>query len=337
MSPSSTQPKTLSFAACDRFFSIAELLNIFLENCSPLVLLNCTRVCRSWNTTIAGSTQLQQTLFLEPCYDESGEYKLNPIINSHFAPILGPKLGDGEIASEAVLLQFEAGNECSSQDIISLPWARETSMDAPTRRAFMDKNASWRRMLISQPPIQHLDWWHDWKHVPTTTQDMQDWLARRGLMTQHVARGYGYETEHQAVTLGMLWDLVESRIVRGCTARVQIFPQGSSVLDDEYATNGERQFTIQAWTRHNPFAPDTPRVKFTTHQIWTTKPRSGAGFDMRKNKWANKVSPVRTSYVDRDGFGILADDCVRDYDVERWSKSDGFVFPRLSRGDFRWY
>jgi hypothetical protein len=130
-------------------------------------------------------------------------------------------------------------------------------------------------------------------------------------MTQHVARGYGYETEHQVVTLGMLWDLVESRIVRGCTARVQIFPQGSSVLDDEYATNGERQFTIQAWTRHNPFAPGRPRVKFTTHQIWTTKPRSGAGFDMRKNKWANKVSPVRTSYVDRDGFGILADDCVR--------------------------
>jgi hypothetical protein len=333
MSPPPTQPVALPSNACHRFFSIAELLNIFLGNCSPLVLLNCTRVCRAWNATIAESTQLQQNLFLQPSCDKSGECKVNPIISSHFAPILGPKLGDDEIASETVLSRFEAGNKCTSKDITSLPWARGTSMDAPTRRAFADKNASWRKMLVSQPPIQRLDWWHEWKHVPTAAEDIQGWVARRVLVSRRRARGYGHETEYQAVTLGMLWDLVESRIIRGCTARVQIFPRGKIVQDDEHATRGERETTIQWTVRDNPLEANTPRVKIATDQIWNKTPRKGAGFDFRNNKWAS-INPVRTTYVDRDGFGILADDCVRDFEVERWSKSDGFSWPRLSRGDF---
>jgi hypothetical protein len=329
MSPPPTKPAALPSNACDRFFSIAELLRIFLGNCSPLVLLNCTRVCRTWNTTIAESTQLQQSLFLEPSCDKSGEYKINPIISSHFAPILGPKLGDDEVASETVLSRFEAGNKCTSKDITSLPWARGTSMDAPTRRAFADKNASWRKMLVSQPPIQRLDWWHEWKHVPTATEDIQGWVARRVLVSRRVARGYGNETEYQAVTLGMLWDLVESRITRGCTARVQIFPRGKNVQDDEYATSAERRMIAQANVQNIPFWPDTPRVKITTHQVWSKKPWSGAGFDMRKGKWAN-INDTRPSYFDGNGYGILADDCENDHKTERWSKSDGFFWVRLS-------
>jgi hypothetical protein len=47
-------------SACDRFFSIHELVSAFLHEADTPVLVNCQRVCQLWKGIVDRSRKLQE-------------------------------------------------------------------------------------------------------------------------------------------------------------------------------------------------------------------------------------------------------------------------------------
>jgi hypothetical protein len=335
MSSANPKSRPLSFDACDQFFSIAELFNLFLEQCSVKVLLNCTMVSRRWKNTIESSTLLKEHMFLSPVEKTEGvEYKLNPLISTYFAPVLGLASSDENTSSEESIARFEAGNLCTAKDLKFMPWARGTSMHAPTRRAFAHPEASWINMLVSQPPICRLDWWHNWAHDRSFVGNVGSWLASRvSHRDGEAANGWGHQDlKGQHVTLGMLWDLVESRLTRGCTTRVQFFPRGKLAMNDEHATFREISQGSRESTGLRPKYDINwmePRVKITTQQVWNRVPWKCAGFNMQTQQWVT-MRYKRPEYYEGDGFNTLLADCTYDGpSLPRWSMSGGFRWTGL--------
>jgi hypothetical protein len=332
---SSDESCVLLFDACDRFFSIPELVNLFLEQCSTKVLLNCTLVCCDWEYNIRRSKLLQEHLFLEPDGTPRSETRLNPILESHFSPILCHHQADTNLSSGAAIARLEAGRNCVAEDLTSTSWARGTSLDAPTRLAFIHDEASWRQMLVSQPPISRIDWWHEWAVDSSVAGDIKSWVARTIFNQDNLAAcGWGHQDQdRQYVTLGMLWDLVESRLSRGCAVRVQYFPFGKTVEDDPYATTEERNWIARGEPSCRPYASTTPRVKIATQQIWSRTPWSQAGFDMDSKQWVTMPQKRPTNNTD-DGFNTLLTDCrYEDFDEPRWSRSEGVNYWRSLDGE----
>jgi hypothetical protein len=315
-------PRPSSFDACERFFGIAELLRTFLDHCPTSVLLNCTRVCRTWKDIIDQSTPLQEHLFFQPMEEDEGiNRRLNPMLE-YFAPILIVGSTSKHVPSEASFAE--------PKELISLRWARDTSMDAPSRRAFAREEASWRDMLVSQPPISRIDWWHQWTHNPDLAEDAGSWCAH-GVFSgdDEAACGWGHQDlDGKYVTLGMLWDLVEGRMARGCTARVQFFLDGLSAEADPDAHEEEKRWFAENDLSRRPYGIATPRVKISTQQVWNKVPWAKAGFDMAAQKWVTMQD--RPDYYDGDGFNVLRADCHYDHHAARWSQNDAFQWTELT-------
>lgn len=314
--------------ACDRFFSIPELVRMFLEECSTQVLLNCTLVCNDWNKIITGTDCLQEHLFLKPARSVEGvRRKLNPMLRSHFAPILCPRSQHCETSPSGCPNNIEDGCPCTYRDILQLLWAQEPSVDAPMRRAFMRAEASWRGMLVSQPPVERIDWWHEWmydQNVPDVY--LFEATIGRGNDGEEDIDGWGHQDlDREFVTLGMLWDLVESRLARGCLARVHYFLDGKAVEDDPSAIEEERGYIAEEDRGQRQYTSSTPRVKITTQQIWNNIPWRNAGFDMKTQPWID-MPQNRHQITFGDGFNALRADCNQDWASEnyRFSRSDGF-------------
>jgi hypothetical protein len=323
---SSTSRSVPSFEACNQFFGIAELLEILLNQCSPGVLLNCTMVCRNWNQRIKRSTLLQEHLFFKPTEAREGtEPTLNSML-AYFAPILVPNSSPEDAAT------FIEPGYAKPEDLASLPSARNTSMTAPTRRAFAHHKASWRNMLASQPPISRIDWWHQWTHDSSAAENPESWIARQ-VFNRDSGAAYGWGHQDQSrefVTLGMLWDLVESRMTRGCTARVHFFLNGMAAENDPDATEEEKRWVAENnWSRR-PYTPTQPRITIRTQQVWSEVPWAHAGFDLKKGKWVSMPHVRQTEHYAGDGFNILRSDCHYDFKGKRWSKSERFRWVELT-------
>lgn len=267
-----------SFDACDRFFSIHEMVSYFLHTAPPLVLLKCHRVCKLWNEIISDSEICQQNLFLEPVERDDAEGpmvpRLNPILWECFGPVLACGTSKNKPDSQP----------CSYEDLLKLPWARDgDSMDAPARLAYARGEASWREMLVSQPPIRRLDWWHYWR-----TEDEE---SNAQYSMQDVPRGWGHQDSNgSSVTIGMLWDLIEARLKRGCQAQVLYFPKGSSVHEDETAGEVEREWEIDGSNQHRGFTTTLPRVKILTNHAWPgVEPEKCMKFSIEEDTWVSRM------------------------------------------------
>lgn len=102
----------------DRFFSIAELVELFLHEADTLELLKCQRVCRQWKEIIDASDVLQEKLFFRPLdnYEETSPLvEMNPSLETHFAPIL-QFLAEDSLPSHALRTQ-----NCLYADLQTLP------------------------------------------------------------------------------------------------------------------------------------------------------------------------------------------------------------------------
>ena len=273
---------------------------MLFDECSVHGLLKCTMVCSAWNDIIQGTDLLQEHLYLKQAVSGLGSCrKLNPILESHFAPILCPDMP----------------RPSNYEDIATLAWARDSSIDAPKRRAFTRSEASWRDMLVSQPPLERIDWWHEWLYDEDATNDDASGATRRGFSEEHVeVDGWGHQDKSsEFVTLGMMWDLVEGRLARGCLVRVHYFLEGKAVEDDPFATEAEREYIAEG-DRQRPYEPSTPRVKISTQQIWNKVPWNKAGFDMSARRWVEMPQRVE-HHSFGDGFNALRGDCKED---SRW-------------------
>lgn len=311
----------ISHVACGRFFAIPELVSLFLEHAPTLVLINCTGVCKQWASMIANSQTLQENLFQYiRRVDRSKKVRLNPILCELFGPMLWTNHG-------------ATPRYCTYEELSALPWARDGQhMDAKARIAFARREASWRAMLVSQPPISRLDWWHIWDVAEDPGREEAGWPS---------CGGGHQDLGDRPLQLGLLYDLVEARLRRGCRAMIQYFPEGQAVTGDRFASEHELEWAAEEDSQRR-FTATEPRVKITTEQTWDHRPSARDRFDMAASAW--KIDTSSEIHVDEsyegDGFNLLRQDCQSDYDPEdaahqRWSKSDAFAYAEI-HGNHSW-
>lgn len=122
------------------------LLNLEMKD----LLVNSQRVCRKWTACIQGSPRLQQELFMLPAREDSPRV-INPLLAEQF-PFWFQTRG----------CTYPPADEYSLKSFLS---NRKDSILQP--------GASWRRMLIQQPPITSLGWLeiYDTDYDPTFDAD----------------------------------------------------------------------------------------------------------------------------------------------------------------------
>lgn len=158
-------------------FSTPELLEAILLHLSPQHLLRAQLISRTFHSTIGTSPALQRALFFrsDPSIP-STSWTLNPLLRKHFLPFFVTP-GDGVSMPGLSALHM-------------LDWAASEKMKA----AFLRADASWRRMLLIQPPPMDL-------HVASAT-DMQGGRALGAAEPLSFAPG--------GVTMGLVYDIAES-------------------------------------------------------------------------------------------------------------------------------
>ena len=240
----------------DEVFATNELVSLILHQADAQALVNCRRVCGSWKDIIDDSQGLQARLFFDPA-TPCQERQLNPFLASHFRPLLGPC----EILPKNNVPSHLRAPPCVYADLLKLPWARDgIHADAAARQAFARKEASWRRMLISQPAITRLDWIYAFEssnHI----------ALHEGYPSRPVLSGEGIAHQNfEALTLGLLWDFLESRLLRGCGVSVTYFLSGGSAYDDPSAGRHEKAWETRP--KSTPSEITTPRLRVEFSQIW---------------------------------------------------------------------
>ncbi|KAH8888962.1 hypothetical protein GQ53DRAFT_825732 [Thozetella sp. PMI_491] len=315
--------------ACSQFFSIAELVILFLHCCPTITLVNAHGVCRQWNAIIGGSQELQERLFLKHVdSDLSDRSGLNPVLGRFFAPILA-STGGGP------------GEWCTYKDVARLPWASDgPRLDAPARCAFSRREASWRRMLVCQPNMARLDLWYRWR----LASDPSMWHTRTTPEWRYFDPAKSKDPWHKSITLGMLWDIIEARLKRQCATRVYWFHGGMAIRADPEALPEER--TWQYWARGSSAdisKNDLPRVKIVVSQTWRLDPlHMNLKFNFAQDRWEMAKDERLDKYpfrgrayeiLERDiGFDVLERRFGHGYldGNPRWSKSEGFQWVSLS-------
>lgn len=318
---------TRSMAAHDRFFSIDELVELFLIHAEPSVLLNCQRVCQRWNLMIKYSKALQDPV------------RINPILTSHFAPLLDCQ--PLTLSQDSVAIQSRV---CTYTDLSLTKWFRDGAhANAPARLAFARKEASWRKMIISQPPITRLDWWHSWESFERSRQ-----------YDHPLLNGVGHEYYNEPLTLGFLWDWIEARLVRGCSAQVTFFLAGHSTIHDPSALREEKGWDQRATPfALKKYAPTRPRLRVHSWQVWPgAAPSMYQEYDVAQRLWriqdelpfVPETENQKSMYkvYNQNGWAWLLVDLRRDSKPDcvesmwRWSKSDGMDGVQLCRAGGQW-
>jgi hypothetical protein len=124
-------------AATKKGLATPEILEMILIQVDIRTLLtSAQRVCHSWFDVISKSPLIQKGLFFTPVNDSEwvlGEKILNPLLIEAFPSIFPTK--DRLYSSRL--------------DVCDLPMTQ----DALTMDQFIRKDASWRKMLVQQPPL----------------------------------------------------------------------------------------------------------------------------------------------------------------------------------------
>ncbi|KAL2848779.1 hypothetical protein BJX68DRAFT_255799 [Aspergillus pseudodeflectus] len=120
-----------------------EILEMILLQVDMRTLLTFgQRVCHAWKNLIRTSRFLQRALFFMPIQESewaAGEKTLNPLLAEAFPSI------------------FPAKYKCDERfSIPQLPMAK----DSEAMAIFGRRDASWRRMLVQQPPLSHIGVFH---------------------------------------------------------------------------------------------------------------------------------------------------------------------------------
>ncbi|GIC91570.1 F-box domain protein [Aspergillus udagawae] len=97
------------------------------------LLTSAQRVCRSWTRLIQTSPRLQQALFFKPIPPEWCPEKLiNPLLARHFTGLLPASMDPYGVRDGS----------------LRHPWSKQSDRC----QKFFRREASWRRMLVQQPP-----------------------------------------------------------------------------------------------------------------------------------------------------------------------------------------
>ncbi|KAJ7466756.1 hypothetical protein B0H11DRAFT_2047596 [Mycena galericulata] len=143
--------------------STPELLELTLAQL-PMrdLLLTAPLVSKTWQA-ITFSPTLQRALFFEP--DPSSEPVQNPLLAEMFPPFFDPEEHSNPMSWPGTASAIKA-----------MPWSK-----APD--AFRRKEASWRRMLVCQPPVQTMviqETCHGRRGSSTRRAELKDVSLRMG-------------------------------------------------------------------------------------------------------------------------------------------------------------
>ncbi|VUC36762.1 unnamed protein product [Clonostachys rosea] len=150
-----------SLASC-RVFSTPELFDEILLSVDYMgtLVASVSLVCKAWNQHVNESPAIQRALFFLPgcskaLSDENAEtfFVVNPLLRMHFGPLIHEPLN----FSRDNIWTRRARAATDGFDIkelkgMGLSISRGDGNQADER--FARKEASWRRMLITQPPIR---------------------------------------------------------------------------------------------------------------------------------------------------------------------------------------
>ena len=141
-------------SASQTALQIPEILEqILLEMNTTDVLCNAMRVSHTWRNGIVSSIKIQQALFFVPVQAGPYDYDYSPLEYKESEPDWVDLHGN-RISQKAIFfneITFQLLNHQDYYDFIP----RQYPPQDPRKeaQAFLDPTASWRRMLMTQPPI----------------------------------------------------------------------------------------------------------------------------------------------------------------------------------------
>ncbi|KAI5458295.1 hypothetical protein BGZ63DRAFT_393061 [Mariannaea sp. PMI_226] len=191
-----------SSLAKDEVFRIPELLETIIS-CLDMVtiLVSVSRVSKHWSSVVANSPKIQQKLYFRPTFRPFSSQ--NPQPNSLLIERFGDVFFD---------LDGETTRTRCADSFLRLPWAppgvwgkwgdpwKQGTLDKlepeELQRCFTRRGASWRQMLVSQPPPPFLG------VVWLNRFDISDWVVRTALIQPTSLPGSG-------LTMGELYDITQ--------------------------------------------------------------------------------------------------------------------------------
>lgn len=197
-------------SAVPRVFATPELLECILIYLPLESLLQAQLTSRSFNALIRTSPTLSQLLFLHP-NPPSAAWHLNPLLRQHFPPFFF--IGDFDLCTGTTISSFRF-----------MKWTHNAS----SRSAFLRKEASWRNMLVVQPPPAILLVSRGTYHVNPETGSYRMYDATYEEPGEEVAN-VPFE---RGVTMGMIYDIVLSFLGKD--------PEGAFSLAFESIAEGVR-------------------------------------------------------------------------------------------------
>ncbi|CAG9994540.1 unnamed protein product [Clonostachys byssicola] len=189
-------------------FATPELLETILRMVEdmPTMIASAPLVCRAWKNHIDTSPALQRDLFFaqdlkttmsDPDADVS--FRLNPLLTQHFGALIKvplnfdyTRLGSGEEAMLDIKKLVKTGMSITKYKAQNL---RKTGLSVNKHKGrslhdkFSYKGASWRRMLITQPPARKIG----------LVRPHEDWHTPSILETSVLVEG---------LRMGQFWDTV---------------------------------------------------------------------------------------------------------------------------------
>jgi hypothetical protein len=138
-----------------------ELLELILSHLPEQTLLLVQGVCRTWRILISNSPTLQTALYFRSSVSAasfSKEHTLNPLITSAFPFLLTPHhaLSDAEANDWDIKFGHLDPAPDPSPVLITTLKAFQYSSWTLNPEAWKRKEASWRKMLVSNPPVTHV-------------------------------------------------------------------------------------------------------------------------------------------------------------------------------------
>ncbi|KAI8630094.1 hypothetical protein F5Y19DRAFT_53306 [Xylariaceae sp. FL1651] len=131
---------------CNTVLQTAELLEAILQQLDMRTLLTSAQlVNRQWHELITSSPALQQALFFMPVAGNSGPVRQNVLLAEVFPLWFRENVKQ---TSDSKLKWF------TQPSFKRLPMAKKSR-----QHTFMYPNATWRRMLVQQPPALRLGCW----------------------------------------------------------------------------------------------------------------------------------------------------------------------------------
>ncbi|TRX96373.1 hypothetical protein FHL15_002645 [Xylaria flabelliformis] len=144
-------------SAVQTVINIPELLQLILLQCDIRTLLTGARgVSLLWRDTIDSTQAIQKALFFQPDTRNGGsEPILNPLLTETFSTFF-----DGQAHNRQSFDKLPIGDENELAEASSLLSDGIVKDKSSRRDAFMRKDASWRRMLVRQPPVRKMAVWY---------------------------------------------------------------------------------------------------------------------------------------------------------------------------------